>query len=196
MCWTHGRQDPIYQSVDNWGEPPMTTTVERILDAAEARVRQSGYHGFSFRDLAADVGIKSASIHHHFPTKEALVARLAVHYGEKIRERLASLPKGRARVAAYRSMFRDQLKGGFGMCLGGMLGVESEDLPRSVGEEARRFFDMLIADLTDALANDSAQPRRAAIAIVAQLEGAMLLARSSGEVKSFDEATERLEALL
>ena len=174
----------------------MTTTVDRILDAAEARVRQGGYHCFSFRDLAADVGIKSASIHHHFPTKEALVARLAVHYGEKIRARLVSLPTGRARVAAYRTMFRDQLKGGFGMCLGGMLGVESEELPGSIGEETRRFFDMLIADLADALANDSEQPRRAASAIVAQLEGAMLLARASGGIKSFDEATERLEALI
>lgn len=171
-------------------------TVDRILDAAEARVRQRGYHGFSFRDLAADVGIKSASVHHYFPTKEVLVARLAAHYGEKIREKLAILPTGRARVAAYRAMFRDQLKGGFGMCLGGMLGVESEDLPSGVGEETRRFFDMLIVDLADALANDSAQPRRAAIAIVAQLEGAMLLARSSGDIKRFDEATERLEALL
>lgn len=173
----------------------MTNMVDRILDAAEARVRQGGYHGFSFRDLAADVGIKSASVHHHFPTKEELVARLAAHYGDKIREKLASLPTGRARVAAYRSMFRDQLKGGYGMCLGGMLGVESEDLPDRIGEETRRFFDMLIADLAHALADDSEQPRRAATAIVAQLEGAMLLARASGGIKRFDEATERLDEL-
>jgi TetR/AcrR family transcriptional repressor of nem operon len=174
----------------------MTTTVDRILEAAEARIRQSGYHGFSFRDLAADVGVKSASIHHHFPTKEELVVRVAAHYGQKIRNRLASLPSGRERVTAYRGMFRDQLAAGFGMCLGGMLGVESNELPDSVGNETRQFFDMLIADLTAALAKASKQPGRAATAIVAQLEGAMLLARSSGRIESFDEATERLEKLI
>ena len=32
-------------------------------------MRRGGFHGFSFRDLAADVGIKSASVHYHFPIK-------------------------------------------------------------------------------------------------------------------------------
>lgn len=174
----------------------MTSTVDRILDAAEARVRLAGYHGFSFRELAADVGIKSASVHHHFPTKEALIAQLTAHYRGKIKEELTSFPTGRARVAAYRTMFRDQLELGFGMCLAGMLGVEREELPNSVAEETRRFFDMLVADLTDALRDDSEDPGRAATAIVAQLEGAMLLARASGSLKHFDDATERLEKLI
>ena len=40
---------------------------ETILDAAEKRIRSVGYNAFSFRDLADDVGIRSASIHYHFP---------------------------------------------------------------------------------------------------------------------------------
>ena len=52
-------------------------TVEAIMDAAERRIRELGYNGFSFRDIAADVGIKSASVHHHFPTKPALAAAVA-----------------------------------------------------------------------------------------------------------------------
>lgn len=174
----------------------MTSTVERILDAAESRIRHSGYHGFSFRDLASDVGIKSASVHHHFPTKEKLVGRVAARYADRFLDRLASFPPGRNRVTAYRAMFREQLIGGFGMCLGGMLGVESEELPEGVGLETRRFFDILVSDLTQALASVSAQPVHAATAIVAQLEGAMLLARSSGRIESFDQATERLEQLI
>jgi TetR/AcrR family transcriptional regulator, transcriptional repressor for nem operon len=174
----------------------MSEMVERILGAAEQRVRSAGYHGFSFRDLAGDVGIKSASVHHHFPTKEVLVSRLITHYREKIEKSLAGFPAGKGRIAAYRSLFRDQLAGGFGMCLGGMLGVESEDLPLTVGQETRRFFEMLVADLANALAEDSDDPSAAALAIVAQLEGAMLLTRSSGNLDDFDRATERLEALL
>ena len=49
----------------------MNETAERLMDVAEARIREAGYRGFSFRDLAAEIGIKSASVHHHFrPRRE------------------------------------------------------------------------------------------------------------------------------
>lgn len=44
------------------------------MDIAEAHIREVGYWGFSFRDLAANIGIKSASVHHHFPTKAGMTA--------------------------------------------------------------------------------------------------------------------------
>src|ERR1700742_3561290 len=45
-----------------------------LMNAAETHMRVGGYGGFSFRDLAAAVGIKSFSVHYHFPTKEDLGA--------------------------------------------------------------------------------------------------------------------------
>ena len=45
----------------------MNETAERLMDLAEARIREAGYRGFSFRDLAAEIGIKSASVHQPFP---------------------------------------------------------------------------------------------------------------------------------
>ena len=56
---------------------------DRILDAAERMARRGGYHGFSFREVAAAVGVKSASIHHHFPTKEDMATELATRYVER-----------------------------------------------------------------------------------------------------------------
>ena len=52
----------------------MSETPQRLMDLAEAHIRDAGYRGFSFRDLAAELGIKSASVHHHFPTKATLAA--------------------------------------------------------------------------------------------------------------------------
>ena len=52
-------------------------TAKRLMDLAEAHIRESGYAGFSFRNLAAEVGIKSASVHHHFPTKAKMAAAVA-----------------------------------------------------------------------------------------------------------------------
>lgn len=172
------------------------TTRDRILDAAEDRVRKGGYNGFSFRDLAEDVGIKSASIHHHFPTKEELVATLSARYTDKVLARIAELPAGRARIDGYRRLLRGALTDQLMMCMCGLLGAESAALPKPVTVETRRFFDMLISDLTAALAGETDHPRRAARALVAQFEGAMLLARAYEDVTYYDDATERLEALL
>jgi len=57
---------------------------DAILKAAEARIRRNGFHGFSFRDLAEDVGIKSASVHYYFPTKADLGVSLMRNYQEQM----------------------------------------------------------------------------------------------------------------
>ncbi len=53
---------------------------EAILNAAENKARLGGYNNFSFRELANEVGIKSASVHYHFPTKADLGAELVKRY--------------------------------------------------------------------------------------------------------------------
>ena len=49
---------------------------ERILSAAEKRVRAVGFNAVSFRDLANDVGVKSSSVHYHLPRKQDLGEQL------------------------------------------------------------------------------------------------------------------------
>ncbi|MCC7412237.1 MAG: TetR family transcriptional regulator [Gammaproteobacteria bacterium] len=39
-----------------------TTTAERILDSAEDLLQRRGYHAFSFRDVAACVGVRACSL--------------------------------------------------------------------------------------------------------------------------------------
>jgi AcrR family transcriptional regulator len=53
-----------------------------ILDSARVLMMDRGYNGFSFRDIAAEVGIKSASIHYHFATKADLAEATARAYRE------------------------------------------------------------------------------------------------------------------
>jgi TetR/AcrR family transcriptional regulator, transcriptional repressor for nem operon len=50
-----------------------------ILSAALKRLRGGGYESFSMRDLASDLGIKSASLHYYFPTKDDLCATAVEH---------------------------------------------------------------------------------------------------------------------
>ena len=59
------------------------STAQKLMDLAEFHIRDGGYRGFSFRELAAEMGIKSASVHHHFPTKATMAAAVARRYAER-----------------------------------------------------------------------------------------------------------------
>ena len=58
-------------------------TKSALLAEAEVLIRTQGYAAFSYADLSERVGIRKASIHHHFPTKELLGAALIDAYLER-----------------------------------------------------------------------------------------------------------------
>lgn len=168
---------------------PAAGKAEEIMDAAERRIREAGYNGFSFRDLAADVGVKSASVHHHFPTKAALGAAVARRYADRF---LAAVEgeRGDRLVAAWRAAFRRALREDGRMCLCGVLGAEAGALPPEVAAEARRFFERGAECLARAHGGGpAAAARDAGLRVLATLEGAMLIARALGDPAAFDRAT-------
>ena len=61
----------------------MNSTAGRLLDLAESHTRNAGNCGFSFRDLAAEVGIKSASVRHFFSTKACMAEAVPRRYGNR-----------------------------------------------------------------------------------------------------------------
>ena len=81
------------------------------MDLAEAHIRNAGYGRFSFRDLAAEIGIKSASVHHHFPTKATIAAAVARRYGDRFLAAVARRPNESAgdAISVYRLAFRKAL---------------------------------------------------------------------------------------
>lgn len=164
----------------------MTDRLDEIMDAAERRIRSSGYNGFSFREIAADVGIKSASVHYHFPTKADLAAAVAKRYRKRFEAGIAEdEASGTARIPAWQAAFRRSLSHDGLMCLCGILAVEGDNLPEPVAAEVRQFMQHGIETFNDAIDDEDAGPR-----IMARLEGAMLLARSMGDTRIFDRATE------
>lgn len=167
---------------------PVADTVETIMDAAEHRIRTAGYSGFSFREIAADVGVKSASVHYHFPTKDALAAAVARRYNDRIADRIAQgVAAGEHPVALLRDIFRGSLADGARMCLCGTLAAVSGDLPPPVMQEVHRFFDMGTHSL---MAGGLSEPQ--AMQVLATLEGAILMATTRGDPAIFDQATASL----
>lgn len=167
---------------------------EKLLVAAEKRARSGGYHGFSFRDLASDVGVKSASVHYHFPTKadlgEALARRYAETVGAHLGEGAAVAPE--AAIARVVGVFRKAFTVDKTMCLCGLFGAERDVLPPQVAARVRDFFAMLMDYLAASFGEDWRGPPPAAI--VAQLEGALILARNFEDPTLFDEAIRPLTA--
>jgi TetR/AcrR family transcriptional repressor of nem operon len=85
-------------------------TIDQLLDAAQELAQTRGYNAFSYRDLAERVGIRSASIHHHFPSKADLGRALVARYRDRFSDGLRRIGAGQgdapAQLAAYVDLLR------------------------------------------------------------------------------------------
>ena len=177
-----------------------STTAERVLDIAQDMVQSRGYNGFSFRDIATALGIKSASIHYHFPSKTDLGAALVIRYSEGFADELRRIEARETgavkRLRAFIELFRGTLKNDR-HCLCGMLGAEKDSLPPPVSKRVRDFFalceDWLVTVLRDGRKAGEIEfrgpPQAMADHLLALLEGAMVMARSLEDLGRFDKAT-------
>ena len=176
----------------------MTTsdTRQTIMDAARAMVQYRGYNALSFRELAKEVGVKSASIHYHFPTKGDLATALAQRYIEDLvlylDGLLAASEDQASCIRKYTDVFRAALLRNNRMCLCGILAAEHIDLPTEVRVELERFTQVNVRWLVQVLSlsnseADAETVEQRAMAIFAAVEGAQLVARSrGGDVSVFD----------
>jgi TetR/AcrR family transcriptional regulator, transcriptional repressor for nem operon len=166
---------------------------DAILTAARRTAQAHGYGGLNFRDIGAEVGIKAASIYHHFPSKADLGAAVAKRYWEDTAANLEALSAAnsdpRKALRAYPGLFRRSLEEDNRMCLCGFMAAEYDDLPDTVKTEVQTFADVNVAWLSRMLAAASipAKQREArARAIFAAVGGAQLMARSRADLKLFD----------
>lgn len=186
--------------------PSAAATAGRILDIAERLVQTRGYNGFSYADISSELRIRNASIHYHFPSKTDLGRRLVARYRENFMAALAGLEAdgddARRRLRSYVGLWTGVLRDRDRMCLCGMMAADIATLPKSVRQEIKRFFDENEAWLVRVIAAGrkagtlrlSGTPEVEARLLTMGLEGAMLVARSYGEPKRFEEIAARLLA--
>ncbi|WP_024275170.1 TetR/AcrR family transcriptional regulator [Hyphomicrobium sp. 802] len=169
-------------------------TRERIMTAARLTVQDRGYSGLSFRELAKDVGIKSASIHHYFPTKGELGGALAERYRVDFKEYLDGLlAEGLDQTTCFRKytdVFGATVRNENRMCLAGIMAAEHKELPEEVQAAVVKFGEMNVDWIAKVLSlgskdEDGSIPRRA-LAIFAAVQGAQLIARSRGDAAVYD----------
>ena len=182
-------------------------TASQILDVAERLVQIRGFNGFSYADIASELGISKASLHYHFAGKaelgQALVARYAARFAEALEAIDERGDDAVAKLEAYASIYAEVLRDGR-MCLCGMLAAEYDTLPKPMRKAIIGFFDDSEVWLTDVLQQGEQEgslsldgrARDGAQTIVSGLEGALLVARPYGDVDRFQAAATRLLASL
>jgi TetR/AcrR family transcriptional repressor of nem operon len=184
-----------------------TGTAAKILDIAERLVQSRGFNGFSYADVAAELGVTKASLHYHFPGKaelgEALINRYAIRFAEALQAIDAGPSDVRAKLGSYAAVYADVLQDNR-MCLCGMLAADYETLPPAMRTAVVRFFDdneTWLERVLEQGANEGAlhyegRARDQAQLIIGALEGAMLVARPYGDPERFRAAAKRLLATL
>lgn len=170
-----------------------------ILDVAEQLAQTRGYNGFSYADIAAQLSVTKASLHYHFRSKAELGRALIERYRIVFRAALEAIdrktPDPQGRLAKYVGLYNSVLSNKR-MCLCGMLAAEYATLPVPMQEGLTLFFDenerWLTGVLEDGLRAGAFRfeepARERARLLLGALEGAMLVARSYGDARRFEQA--------
>ena len=174
----------------------MSTNAKEVILTEAKRIAQAhGYNGMGFRELAERVGIKPASIYHHFASKAELGAAVAKRYWEDAAANLTSIEDAEkdaeAALRHYPEVFRRSLESENRLCLGSFMGAEHDDLPDQVKAEVLAFANVNIAWIarmlvSARLSQTDAEADARARAIFASVAGAQLMARSRADISVFD----------
>ena len=177
-----------------------------ILHAARMLMMDRGFNGFSFRDVAADVGIKSASIHYHFATKADLAEATAQAYREAFQDAVAQIDADSAAelLRAYGGLFVTTLREQGRLCLGGMLAADVASLPDEVRAEVAKFFYAQNEWVENVVHEGQAageiradlNAAKFAKMFVSSLEGAMMISRGIDQPQDLEDALEVLIQLV
>jgi TetR/AcrR family transcriptional repressor of nem operon len=178
-----------------------------ILRCARALIIKGGYNGFSYADISDVVGIRKASIHHHFPGKSDLVRTLVAQYREEAEAGIAALertvPDPREQLRAYVGYWQSCIaEASHPFCVCALLASEIQVLPEEVALAVRGHFRRLSDWLTAVLARGAREGRFALIGdargnaemFLATVHGAMLSARAYGDAAAFGAITRPLLA--
>ena len=172
----------------------MTDKRTQIENEAISAIKRSGLGSVSFRTLADAVGVKSASVHYHFPTKADLAQSVVRRYTEDFEARLREIRSGSAdlgeRLQHFAALFEPGAEARE-LCLCGMLAAEVENLDAGTRSALGSFFSSaerwLVEIFEDARDADSALPPEAlARLVMAGLEGASMIDRVRREGEHLD----------
>jgi TetR/AcrR family transcriptional regulator, transcriptional repressor for nem operon len=175
-------ESSIYQKIDK-KRCSMADMRVAIMDAAERRIRVGGFNGFSFREIGADVGVKSSSVHYYFPTKDDLAAAVVRQYTEETSLLIdRGLESDADAFRVWANAFRGTLHSKC-MCPCTVLGAAALDLPPQVAAEVKNFFKMCLDKLVA-----GGKSAGEATKFLSTITGALVIANALRDNAEYDRA--------
>ncbi len=176
-------------------------TRDAIIDAAERAILLNGYKSLNFRDVAADVGIKSSSVHYHFPTKGDLAAEVMRRYREDFAARLMPPDPGaeaaQTALNAFIDGFKDQVVKSGSMSLCVVLSAERNLLDDATKNEVKAFYQLKLSWLSEIVAQvsgaglDRGECQCMAARILASLHGASVIVKATDDRDLYEMAVDQ-----
>lgn len=183
-------------------------TRSEIIQCARDYIQTRGYNAFSFRDIAEQVGIRSASIHHHFPSKTDLGLAVITEYRRWMFDELAEISRKAKgpedEVLGLTRLLSQGMADGKRICLCAMLMSDAETLPQELQQELVAFLSAVEQWFGGVLERGRKEQvfafeGSASIlgrALFASFQGMMLCARAHGEPERFVKACRAVTSLL
>lgn len=164
---------------------------DELIASATTLIQRVGVNGFSYGQLANELDIKAPSIHHHFKSKEDLVVAVAQKYRLDFSAGVdaISADSSLGRIVAYGELFTHAAQTDK-LCLCGAVSADWV----AVGDRARREVHEFFTDQRSWIETQLEQAAAArellpalpiatlATAILAALEGSLLISRANGDV--------------
>lgn len=176
-------------------------TKEKIFEITQRLIQQRGVNGFSFADIAKEIGIAKPSLHHHFATKTDLITRLMERYATQLKDYLGSLNQQSSldKLHAYFELYRQNLDNER-VCMGGILSAEALTLDPSIHPLLSRFFDYQQRWLTEVIKKGEEAgelklkitAEQQASVIIASLQGALVVCRAAKDHTFFDHSIDAI----
>ncbi len=189
-------------------KPAIADTAERILDIVEELIQTRGYNAFSYHDVAARIGIRTASIHYHFPAKADLGRVVVERYSAKLAELARLAEKDESDLwrilTSYLEPFFEFADAAERICLCGALAGEYGALPEEMQDLVAGFFaehETWLARLFErgleaGVFAFTIDPGVMARAFFSALQGALLVGRTAGGREQLDSCVAVFKAML
>ncbi|MEL6822830.1 MAG: TetR/AcrR family transcriptional regulator [Calditrichota bacterium] len=187
---------------------PKEKTRRRILKTAGKMLLANGYNGFSYRDIAEEVGIRKASIHYHFPSKAELGAAIVRNYHEWLIRWAEEMDTKHdtcfARLDAFFKLYRDFFGVGEKICMNGVLSANLNGLPEEMKEEFRKLLRFEHAWMKRVIKEgqesgefkSDQSPGKLALLIGAAMQGAIQIARANDRMDLLDVSIDQMKIVL
>ncbi len=179
----------------------------QIISVAKDFIQKNGVDSFSFRTIADEINIKSASVHYHFPKKEDLIVEIAKGYNLVFMNVLSNIKNSditpKKKLLSLLKLFEDTKKSNK-VCLSAMLATTTGKLDKNSNHELNYFFKMLSDWVIDILKiakknkqlNPMMPTKSLANLVVASFEGALLIDRVDDDYKYLKSCRDLVNTIL